>query len=65
LAAKKTIFLLVKENRQMRGHLLGDFETVAVFEVGGDASGAEGVTTDLALDAGPCDNPTRILTGGV
>jgi len=53
------------ENRHRRGHLLGDFEMAAVLEVGGDAGGAEGVTTDLGLDAGLCDNPTRILTGCV
>src|SRR5260370_40690464 len=36
----------------MRGHLSADLEPAAVLEVGGDAGGAEGVTTNLGLD--PC-----------
>jgi hypothetical protein len=35
----------------MHGHLLRDFEPAAVLQGSRDAGGAEGVTTDLPLDA--------------
>ena len=40
------------------GHLLGDFELAAVAQIFRDASRAEGVATDLRLDAGVGRAPT-------
>jgi len=40
------------------GHLLGDFELAAVAQIFSDTSRAEGVATDLRLDAGVGRAPT-------
>ena len=46
-----------RARRLVIGNLLRDFERAAVFEVRGDAGGAERVVADLRFDAGSGRSP--------
>jgi len=53
---------LGRARRLVSGDLLRVFQRTAVFEVGGDAGGAERVAADLRLDAGVLGAPADPLS---